>query len=68
MVQLGDYISVRGRFARSANLERDLARQEPLEGYVATARALTVPRAHRFDRGEGAGRWCLVGDRALRIW
>ena len=50
MAQLGDYISVRSRFARSASLERDLARQEPLEGYVATARALTSLNALRRPR------------------
>ena len=39
---LADRISVRSRFARSANVERDLARPEPLEGYVVTARGLDV--------------------------
>ena len=40
MTVLADHISVLGRFARSANLERDADRHHPLEGYVVTGRAL----------------------------
>lgn len=63
MVQLGDYISVRSRFARSASLERDLARQEPLEGYVATARALTVVEriASTAAKEPSGGAWSVTG-------
>ncbi len=63
MVQLGDHISVRGRFARSVNLERDLARGEPLEGYVTTARALTVlERIASTAAAEPAGgAWSVTG-------
>ena len=63
MVQLGDYISVRSRFARSANLERDLARQEPLQGYVATARALTVLEriASTAAKEPAGGAWSVTG-------
>lgn len=63
MRQLGDSISVRARFARSANLERDLARQEPLEGYVATARALTVLEriASTAAKEPAGGAWSVTG-------
>ena len=63
MAALGDYIAVRSRFARSANLERDLARSEPLEGYVATARALTVlERIAATAANEPAGgAWSVTG-------
>ena len=40
MPTLADHIRILPRFARSANLERDSGRSEPLEGYVVTARAL----------------------------
>ena len=36
MTFLADHISVRSRFARSANLERDTNRPEPLDGYIVT--------------------------------
>ena len=60
---LADRISIRSRFARSANVERDLARPEPLEGYVVTARALDVLGriAVTAGRGEAGGAWSLTG-------
>ena len=36
MAVLADHISVLDRFARSANLERDAGRPEPLDGYIVT--------------------------------
>ncbi len=62
-VVLADRISVRSRFARSANLERDLARPEPLEGYVVTARVLDVLArvASTAARGKAGGAWSLTG-------
>ncbi len=42
MSKLAASISVQARFARSANLERDLERHEPLDGYIITSRALDV--------------------------
>lgn len=63
MARLADSISVRARFARSANLERDLARREPLDGYVVTARALDVVEriAETAASGPAGGAWSLTG-------
>ena len=63
MSKLTDGISVRARFARSANLERDLARREPLDGYVVTARALDVVErmAETAATGTAGGAWSLTG-------
>ncbi len=63
MATLADTISVSGRFARSANLERDLARPEPLDGYVVTARALDVVErvAATAATGSAGGAWSLTG-------
>lgn len=63
MPVLADGISVRGRFARSANLERDLARPEPLDGYVLTARGLDVIEriAAAAARGAAGGAWSITG-------
>ena len=63
MSRLTDSISVRPRFARSANLERDLARSEPLDGYVVTARALDVVEriAETAATGPAGGAWSLTG-------
>ena len=60
---LADRISVRSRFARSANVERDLARPEPLDGYVVTARGLDVLGrvAATARTGEAGGAWSLTG-------
>ena len=63
MPKLADSISVRARFARSANLERDLARREPLDGYVVTARVLDVVEriAETAATGTAGGAWSLTG-------
>ena len=63
MTKLADSISVQARFARSANLERDLARREPLDGYVVTARALDVVErvAETAATGAAGGAWSLTG-------
>jgi hypothetical protein len=63
MPTLGDVISVSGRFARSANLERDLARPEPLDGYVLTARGLDVVEriGTAAAAGPAGGAWSLTG-------
>ena len=60
---LADRISVRCRFARSANVERDLAQPEPLEGYVVTARVLDVLGRIAATAGHGSagGAWSLTG-------
>ena len=62
-VVLGDRIAVRSRFARSANVERDLARPEPLDGYVVTARVLDVLArvARKAEEGQAGGAWSLTG-------
>ena len=63
MPPLSESVSVAGRFARSANLERDSARTEPLEGYVVTARALDVVEriARTAVSGPSGGAWSLTG-------
>ena len=60
---LSDRISVRSRFARSANVERDLARPEPLAGYVVTAGSLDVLGrvATTARHGKAGGAWSLTG-------
>ena len=67
MSKLMDSISVRARFARSANLERDLARSEPLDGYVVTARALDVVERMAETAATGTAGRGLVADRSLRF-
>ena len=63
MAALADYIAIVGRFARSASLERDMARREPLAGYVVTARALDVVEriAATAANGAAGGAWSLTG-------
>ena len=63
MPKLADSIAVRARFARSASLERDLARSEPLDGYVVTARALDALEriAETAATGTAGGAWSLTG-------
>ncbi len=67
MATLADSITVMSRFARSANIERDIDRPDPLDGYVVTARVLDVIEriATAATRGRGGGG--LVVNRPLRI-
>ena len=60
---LAEAIAVAPRFARSANLERDATRLEPLKGYVVTARALDVTEriASTAAAGGAGGAWSLTG-------
>ena len=62
-VVLADRIAVRSRFARSANVERDVERPEPLDGYVVTAQVLDVLEriAATAASGEAGGAWSLTG-------
>ena len=63
MSKLATSISVRARFARSANLERDLERHEPLDGYIVTSRALDVVEriAEIAATGPAGGAWSVTG-------
>ena len=63
MPALSDGIRVSGRFARSANLERDQGRAEPLEGYIVTARSLDVVEriASAAAGGPAGGAWSITG-------
>ncbi len=63
MPRLANSISVRARFARSANLERDLERHEPLDGYIVTSRALDVLGriAEVAAAGSAGGAWSVTG-------
>ena len=60
---LADRLSVGSRFARSANVERDIARLEPLDGYVVTARVLDCLEriATTAAHGKAGGAWSLTG-------
>ena len=63
MTTLADVISVSGRFARSANLERDVESVQPLDGYIVTARVLDVVEriAAVAATGRAGGSWSLTG-------
>ena len=63
MAVLADHISVLDRFARSTNLERDVGRLEPLDGYIVTARALDVVErvSAVAASGTAGGAWSLTG-------
>ena len=63
MAKLADHITVLGRFARSANLERDADRSEPFDGYIVTARALdAVERiTSTAATAVSGGAWSLTG-------
>jgi len=63
MKVLADAISIESRYARSANLERDADRPEPLDGYIITARALDVVErvATVAATGSAGGAWSLTG-------
>ena len=60
---LSDLIALNGRFARSANLERDCARDAPLDGYVVTPRALkAIERvAAAAAAGTAGAAWSVTG-------
>ena len=63
MATLADAITVQSRFARSANLERDVDKREPLDGYIVTARALDVLERITTTAAQGpaGGAWSLTG-------
>lgn len=63
MTLLSDSIAVAGRYARSANLERDAAQLAPLDGYVVTARTLDVVEriVTAAATGPAGGAWSLTG-------
>lgn len=59
---LSDSISAKARFARSANLERDVSNAEPLDGYIVTARTVDVAdRLAAAAVGKAGGAWSLTG-------
>lgn len=63
MPTLANHVRILPRFARSANLERDSGRSQPLEGYVVTARAIeAVDRILTVAATQQAGgAWSLTG-------
>ena len=63
MARLADSVAVRGRFARSANLERDRDRPEPLDGYVLTSRGTDMVKriATAAADGPAGGAWTVTG-------
>ena len=63
MRAISSVLAVSGRFARSANLERDITAPEPLEGYIVTARALDVVQrlAAAAATTQRGGAWSITG-------
>ena len=63
MTTLEDHVSVIRRFAPSANVERDVDRTEPLDGYIVTARALDVMERiiGAAAAGPSGSAWSLTG-------
>jgi hypothetical protein len=59
---LSQYISLRRRYSRSVNVERDLEIPSALEGYVLTDRSVDSLRriVTRFSQGEGNRAWTLT--------
>lgn len=63
MQTLADLIAVKERFARSVNLDRDVDRVEPLDGYIVTDRASNVLQhiATVAATSTSGGAWSLTG-------
>lgn len=63
MTTLDHYVSTSPRFARSANLERDVTSIDPLDGYIVTARAIDVVDrlATRATCSASGGAWSITG-------
>ncbi|MCP3859597.1 MAG: hypothetical protein GY704_08085, partial [Phycisphaeraceae bacterium] len=63
VTSLDSVVAASGRFARSANIERDIAATEPLDGYIVTARALDI--VHRLAATAATttagGAWSITG-------
>lgn len=63
MTALGSQIDISPRFARSANLERDITSTGPLGGYIVTARALDLVErlATTASTTSAGGAWSITG-------
>ena len=63
MTTISKYIRVNKRFARSANLNRDVNQIETLQGYVVTARANDVIKrvAQTASLSHSGGSWSITG-------
>lgn len=63
MTTLAHHVSASARFARSANLERDMTSLDPLDGYIVTARAVDVVDrlATRATCSTAGGAWSITG-------
>ena len=63
MTALADHLDVSARFARSANLERDITDVVPLDGYVVTARAIDIVErlASTATQTQAGGAWSITG-------
>ena len=63
MTTLDHYVSISPRFARSANLERDVTSVDPLDGYIVTARAIDVVDrlVTRATCSASGGAWSITG-------
>jgi len=63
MTALGSQIDISPRFARSANLERDITSTGPLGGYIVTARALDLVErlSTTASTTNAGGAWSITG-------
>ncbi|MDP3025921.1 MAG: hypothetical protein Q8O10_10375 [candidate division Zixibacteria bacterium] len=63
MQQLSRYITIRRRYVRSVNLERDLEVPDSIVGYIPTARALETTRRflESFSSPRAVSAWTLTG-------
>lgn len=63
MTALANHLDVSARFARSANLERDITDVAPLDGYIVTARAIDIVErlASTATQTQAGGAWSITG-------
>ena len=63
MNTLSEQIKASARFARSANLERDITALAPLDGYIVTTRALDIVEriAVKASSTTAGGAWSITG-------
>ncbi len=64
MLTLSEFVSVKPRYARSANLERDFGLPDSVAGYIPSSRAFeTIQRFFRsFDVLNSVRAWTLIGS------
>jgi hypothetical protein len=65
---LSQYISLKRRYSRSINLERDIENLEALEGYIPTERSLNALRRiiNGIQSSEGNRAWTVTEKMGLK--